>query len=290
MNNEVSNWEDVLLQVPEAAASAPIAKDASLDGGYAGSVPGWASPLQLVTSLAAVAAGRSGKKISNILRADLDQRMRFVRKDMNTPKKVTVVSITMLAAVTLGVLLLPASITDLDDYFLDVGMSTVVTGLLSAGTLIASVIIERRSVPRSLPYVPALLIVYAVLFTLGVALLSRHITRLHYWFLPSAQIGVALAAITALGYFALFFCVRKQPTMLQALHGDTPQGREYDDALRTHITKVLRRRNDIDPAEFRAVLVSGVKGLYENQTVTAEKAAVMLREVVGMSERLAEPH
>lgn len=289
MSDERSNWQDVLRQVPEATNVASVSTDSAASTRHALTLPQWASPGQLLTALEASVSGRSESKIINVLQSDLDRRLSIARKDANQPKKIAVVTIIILLTVTVGVLFLPSSFTDLDDYFLDVGTPTLITGILGVASLIASVLIERRSSPRSLPYSPFLLIVYTVLFTLGVVVMSLHVSSVGLWIVPGAKVGVVLAGVTAVGYLALYFWVAKRPTLVQAIHGDAPEGREFDEKLREHVAKIVRKRDDFDASTFRSRTLLGIKSLYESGRISRDVAVSMLREIAGKGDERVVP-
>ncbi|PFG30349.1 hypothetical protein [Paramicrobacterium agarici] len=279
MTDARSNWQEVLRQVPGLENVTPPSGDDRISLTRAQALPAWSSPAQRLTALRASAAGRSEKKIANVLQSDLDRRISIVRKDANKPKKIAVVTVIILLTVTVGVLFLPNSVTDFDDYFLEIGVPTVIIGLLGVASLVASVLIEKRSSPRSLPYSPPLFIVYGVLFALGTVMISMHISNYGYWVVPGATIGVVCAAVTAVGYIALFFWTRKRQTMVQALHGDTPQGREFDAALSEHIAKILRKRDDLDEVDLRRRTTDGVRRLCESGHISTDAAVSMMREI-----------
>ncbi|GAB2525175.1 ECF transporter S component [Paramicrobacterium agarici] len=279
MTDARSNWQDVIRQVPEFENVTPPSGNDRLSLTHSQSLPEWASPAQLLAALQAPAAGRSEKKVLNVLRSDRERRTSIARKDANRPQKIVVVTIIILLTVTVGVLFLPNSPTDFDDYFVEIGVGSVITGLLGVASLVASYVVERRSMPRSLPYTPPLLIVYGVLFALGTVMFSMHVSNYEYWFLPSAVIGAVCVAVTAVGYFALYFWVRKRQTLVQALHSESPEGQKLDAALNEHIGKILRKHGDLDEEAHRQRTVDGVKRLYDQGRISSDTAVSMLREI-----------
>ncbi|WP_166996814.1 hypothetical protein [Paramicrobacterium fandaimingii] len=279
MTDARSNWQEVLRQVPERDYLTPSSGDEQISLAHAQELPTWSSPTQLLTALRASVAGGSGKKIINVLQSDRDRRMSIARKDANKPKKIVMVLVIILLTVTVGVLFLPNSPTDFDDYFIDIGVPSAITGLLGVASLVASLVIEKRSLPRSLPYSPPLLIVYGALFALGTVMFSMHVSNYGYWFLPGATVGAVCVAVTAVGYIALFLWVRKRQTMLQALHGDTAEGRDLDAALGEHIAKILRKRDDLNEDDLRRRTADGVRQLHESGRVSTETAVSMMREI-----------
>lgn len=280
MTDARSNWQEVLRQVPECENITPPSGDDRLSLRHTQALPKWASSAQFLAALQASAAGRSENKILNVLRADLERRMSIARKDANSPQKIIVVTIIILLTVTVGVLFLPNSATDFDDYFIDIGVPTAITGLLGVASLVSSYVVERQSLPRSLPYSPPLFIVYGVLFALGTVMFSMHVSNYRYWFVPGAVIGAVCVAITALGYIALYFWVKTRRTLVQALHGDSPEGRKLDAALSEHVGKILRKRDDLDEEALRRRTTDGVKRLYESGIIRGDVAVSMMREVV----------
>ncbi|MCW4458971.1 hypothetical protein [Microbacterium sp. MPKO10] len=280
MNDVRSDWQEILRQVP---GSANVASTLDSDGialGYAQAMPSWSSPTQLLTALRAPVAGKSERKIINVLQGDLDRRMSIARKDANRPKKIALVTVMILFTVAVGVFFLPSSVSDLDDYFLDIGVPTVIIGLLGIASLLANGVVEKRSAPRSLPYAAGLFIVYGLLYALGAVMLSIHVSNYGYWFVPGATVGVVCAAVTAVGYIALFLWTRKRQTLIQALHGDTPEGREFDAALGEHIVKILSKRDSLDVDDLRRRTSEGVRQLHDSGQITTEAAVSMLREIV----------
>lgn len=279
MNDVGSDWQNILRQVPESTNIVSASDSGGVALGYAQSMPSWASPTQLLTALRAPVAGASERKILNVLHSDLDRRMSIARKDANRPKKIALVTVMILFTVAVGVFFLPSSVTDLDDYFLDIGVPTVVIGLLGIASVLANGVVEKRSAPRSLPYAAGLFIVYGLLYALGAVMLSRHISSYGYWFVPGGIVGVVCAAVTAVGYIALFVWTRKRQTLIQALHGDTPKGREFDAALGEHIQKILSKRDSLDHDDIRRRTSEGVRQLYAGGQITAETAVAMLKEI-----------
>lgn len=278
MTEARTSWHNVVQRVPDAAAAAtPAAAGASAARALA--LPRSASPAQYLAALRASASvGESTqRKILNILSDDAHRRAKIARDDANTVQKVVIVSAIILLTVTVAVLMYPASLNDLDDYFLDAGVPTLVCGILALVSLMASAVMERRSTPRSLPYAKSLLIVYAILFALGAVMLSLHLTSESRWSIPGATLSVVFAAVAAIGYVVLYFSVRTKQTLFMALHGDGPQSREFDEALDRHIRKIVRGHQHVDLDALRAHTVAGVRRLYEDDRIGDDAAVAMLQ-------------
>lgn len=274
MSKQHANWHDVLRQVPEGSSAASVSDPSPIDIQIASAMPPWSSPAQLIASLTAMASGRSERKIMNILQSDHDRRMSIARKDMNRLKKVVAVTTIIFANAAVGVLLLPL---DSGSYFIDLGMPTMVASIVGILALIASIVIEKRSAPRSLPYSSLLLIGWAALFAADAVAMGIDVSEWGLWGFLGTTMSVVLAGLTAIGYVALFCWVTRRPTMVQALHRDTPEGRAFDEKLHEHVMKIVHKRDDLDIDLLRSHTVGGIKDLYETGRITEDVAVSMVR-------------
>lgn len=278
MTNSEAQWQNVLQQVPEAKQFAGQRPE-GLGGVVALLPPSNFSLAEILVAIQAFASGPAQKKLNRIRIANFERRNSIARKNWNSWKKGLTLFPAILVTVV-GIVLLYPSSADLHDYVFDTGGPTVIVGLLGIVGLAAHLFIEWRSVPRSVPWTPTLYLAYAVMQSTGVVIYSIRVSNGYNWEFFSTTVGVILAGITAIGFVPMYFWARRRMSLFQALHSDTPQGREMDEALRDEVARSLAGRDDFDWTIFRTRSIEGVRIVVESGRINEDQAVWMVREIV----------
>lgn len=272
-------WQKALQRVPDAKQFA-AQRPEDMNSVSNALVPTGMSSTEVLVAIQSSASGPARKSLENIRRANFEQRASIALKSRNSFKKAMALFPVILTTVVGIVLLYPESVVDLSQYVYGVGgESTVILGVIGIVGLAAHVFVEWHIVPRSIPWSPMLYLAYAVMQILGVVLYAIQIAERGSWFFDTT-FGLVLAGITAVGFVPVFFWARRRTTLTHALHSDTPQGREMDQALREEVSKSLMGRDDFDWTIFRTRSIEGVRLLMDSGRMDEEQAVWMLRQIV----------